>query len=258
MASSKPFYTVGMTVSQILALGDDVLSKLDKRELSRALRTVSLAANKRIDRLMKHAKKRGGKYVEKADSPGLDLSALNSVRGKKFGVGDKNRNEIYREFARVRSFMNAKTSTVSGAKSSMAGREEILFGKTRKQMKKEAESEVKKQTGKKKLSKQTRQQISKTINKRVNEVMEDTFEAYEEFEEEYETMGIYEPTDGKRRLRDLGSSIMSGKSPEEAKKDLVVTETRNYEEQAQQAAEAESHDWDELFPGEGHEFWEEW
>ena len=34
------FYTDGMTVAEILALGDDILSKMSKRDLSRALRTV--------------------------------------------------------------------------------------------------------------------------------------------------------------------------------------------------------------------------
>ena len=84
---AEPFYTDGMSVSQILALGDDVLSKLDRRELSRALRTVALAANKRLDRLTQYAYRRHGKYVEKLDGPGLDLNLLNHYGKTRFGVG---------------------------------------------------------------------------------------------------------------------------------------------------------------------------
>ena len=39
--SDKKFYVDGMTVSEILDLGDDVLSSLSMRDLSRAMRTVA-------------------------------------------------------------------------------------------------------------------------------------------------------------------------------------------------------------------------
>ena len=52
------FFTDKMTVDQILDLGDEILSSLKERDMSRALRTVALAANKRIKRLLKYAKKR--------------------------------------------------------------------------------------------------------------------------------------------------------------------------------------------------------
>ena len=40
------FYTDNMTVNEILNLTPDVISKMNTRDISRALRTVSLAANK--------------------------------------------------------------------------------------------------------------------------------------------------------------------------------------------------------------------
>ena len=48
------FKTEGMTVNEILNLDYETLHSFDKRDISRALRTVSLAANKRIDRLLKN------------------------------------------------------------------------------------------------------------------------------------------------------------------------------------------------------------
>ena len=45
----QPFMVEGMTVQEIINLGDDVISKMNQRDLSRALRTVSLAANKRLN-----------------------------------------------------------------------------------------------------------------------------------------------------------------------------------------------------------------
>ena len=61
-----PFKVEGMTVNEIINLGDDEISRMNARDLSRALRTVSLAANKRIRRLEKKAEKHVKKYVEKA------------------------------------------------------------------------------------------------------------------------------------------------------------------------------------------------
>lgn len=132
------FYTDGMTVAEILALGDDILSKMSKRDLSRALRTVSLAANKRIDRLEKQAVKRKGGYVERKSGKGISTAALNAVTndGKttgKFKVGNKSRNQMYSEFARAREFMAMKSSTVKGAVAVRKGMEERAFGKTREE-----------------------------------------------------------------------------------------------------------------------------
>jgi len=135
---AEPFYTDGMTVAEILELGDDVLSSLDKRDLSRALRTVALAANKRLARLKKQAVKRKDGYVEKRKGKGISTQALNAVTDDgrisgKFGVGKKNRNQIYAEFARVRGFMGMKTSTVKGAVAVRKDMEKRAFGQTREQ-----------------------------------------------------------------------------------------------------------------------------
>ena len=62
---AKKFYVEGMTVDQILSMNPREMAKLNTREISRALRTVSLAANKRINRLKQYAKKEKTGYVPK-------------------------------------------------------------------------------------------------------------------------------------------------------------------------------------------------
>ena len=83
MASSKKFFTDDMTAEEIINLGDDILSKLDKRDLQRAVRTTALVANKRLKRLKAQAKHEGGfkdsKYVEKVSAKHkIALDALNN------------------------------------------------------------------------------------------------------------------------------------------------------------------------------------
>ena len=237
MASNKPFYTDGMTVSQILALGDDVLSKLDRRELSRALRTVALAANKRLDRLTQYAYRRHGKYVEKLDGPGLDLNLLNHYGKTRFGVGDKNRNEIYQEFARVRSFMSSKGSTVRGSINIRRAKEKALFGKTREEMGKG-------------LNKKEKRALAKKLNK----AMETTYKTYKEFEEEEAWTGMYEKEKARSRLRSIGSKMLEGKSPEEAKEELKQEAQESYEANEEQY---QNDDFGELFGNQESEWWED-
>lgn len=247
------FYVDGMTVSEILDLGDDVLSKLSARDLSRALRTVALAANKRMNRLLKYAYKRGEKidrygrrtpnYIEKLDGPGLDLHALEKTKGKKFSVGNKNRNEIYQELARAREFMAQKTSTVKGAKEVRKAREIAMFGKTREQM-------TKGMTKKEK----------RAFVKNLKEVMAQTYEQQNQFEEDYANMGLYEKDEGRRKFRELGTRILKGEDPEEVRKSIEAETTAEYE-QAQEAAGGPEAFWQELLdddkPDDGED-WKNW
>ena len=162
------FYVDGMTVQEILALNPAQLNSLSERDMSRALRTVSLAANKRIDRLLNNAVLRHGQYIEKKSSRhAIATDALNklydesghSSKAMKFSVGNKTRNEMYSELMRAKDFMQLKTSTVKGAVSVRKMRESRLFGKTREDVKREAAKEYKrayrKQTGKSPTKKQT-------------------------------------------------------------------------------------------------------
>ena len=235
MASRKPFYTDNMTVDQILSLGDDITNSWSKRDFSRALRTVSLAANKRINRLLKYSKKRGGKYVEKVNSPGVDLSALNQIGGKKFGVGNKTLNQMRAEFSKIRSFMHTAASTIKGAISLRKKKERALFGQTREEITKGM----------------TKKQAKERI-KEMNELAPEIYKTYDEFKDEYAMKGGYSKAEGSKVLNDIGSAMAHGKTPEDAK--LIAEQSANdrYEETEEQASEDF---WQEI---EGpKEWWEE-
>ena len=138
MANS--FFTDNMTVNDILNMDYQTLHSLNQRDTSRALRTVSLAANKRINRLLKQTKKTKEGYIpKKSASYNIAVDALNAVTndGKKkvkWGVKSaKSRNEMIQQINEIRRFMNMKTSTVKGAVNVRKERERRLFGKTREQ-----------------------------------------------------------------------------------------------------------------------------
>ena len=120
------FKVDGMTVEEILRLDYGTIIAMDKRDLSRAVRTVSLAANKRVKRL-------------KDNREDIAMDALNwlSDQGykgrKKFGSKNKSVNQLRHELNVMRQFMGMKTSTVKGAISVRKGREERIMGVTREQ-----------------------------------------------------------------------------------------------------------------------------
>lgn len=216
------FYTDGMTVAEILALGDDILSKMSKRDLSRALRTVSLAANKRIDRLEKQAVKRKGGYVERKSGKGISTAALNAVTndGKttgKFKVGNKSRNQMYSEFARAREFMGMKSSTVKGAVAVRKGMEERAFGKTREEA---AKGKTKKQ----------QKAITKTFQDKVKEV-------YSEFRKFLEEENVDKGDTG-RILAIIGKKIIGDNGTgDEAREAARQSLTEAYETKQQEHIE---------------------
>lgn len=170
MASKEPFSVDGLTVDQILKLDADTLNKMSSREMSRALRTAALAANKRINNLLKYAvKRKSGEYDKKTGKPlyhyqekeksakAIATDALNYITDDgrlpaKFGVGDKTRNQMYKELARIRDFMKLQTSTVRGAEAVRKRREERILGKSREayanEQLKAYKRDYKKRTGK--------------------------------------------------------------------------------------------------------------
>ena len=151
MASKQPFLTDGMIVDEILSLSSDEIRHMNKREISHALRTVALAANKRMNRLLKQStKKRTGEYDKKTgralfhweEKKGakykIATDAINYItddgrQSTKFGVGNKSRDEMIKEFGRVREFMNLETSTLKGAVNVRKAREKRILNQTREQ-----------------------------------------------------------------------------------------------------------------------------
>ena len=217
---AQPFYTDGMTVAEILALGDDILSKMSQRDLSRALRTVSLAANKRLQRLQKQAVKRKEGYVPKKSGKGIYTGALNAATdsGKRkggFGVGSKSRNQMYAEFARVRDFMAMKSSTVKGAVAVRKSMEKRAFGKTREEL---GKGKTKKEKG----------IISRMAEEKVKEV-------YSEFRKFMEDHMVNPGEESMRILETIGKKIIgNGATSDEARAAAEEEYTSMYEQKESQ------------------------
>ena len=102
---AKPFITDGMTVEEIINMPYEVKNSLDTREMRHALARVNNMANKRLDRLQK---------AVRSDNT-LDKSSAGVPRFKTPGK----LNEMRKELKRAKDFINAQTSTITGARKSM-------------------------------------------------------------------------------------------------------------------------------------------
>jgi hypothetical protein len=218
---AKKFYVEGMTVDQILNMDPAAMAKLDKRDISRALRTVALAANKRIDRLTKYAKKTKHGYEQKPSAgKSISVDALNWVSSDgaakaKFGVRKAdNRNQMIAQIGKIRQFMSMKTSTVSGAVSVRKMREKNIFGKTREQMAR----------GKSERQKQT-------IYKNMQQMYNTIWSAYHKYRElkNQDVHAYYE--DSMQVLQLLGQNVTSGAGEDDAIRNTLADMTENYEQQ---------------------------
>ena len=218
---AKKFFVDNMTVEQILSMDPAQMAKLDKRDISRALRTVALAANKRIQKLEKYAKKTKTGYVPNPKGgKSISVDALNWVSSDgtvkaKFGVKRAdNRNQMIAQIGRVRQFMNMKTSTVTGAVKLRKVREKQLFGKTREQMAR-GKSEKQKQA----------------IYKNMQQMYDTIWSSYHKYRElkGQDPHAYYE--DSMQVLSLLGQKVTSGLSEDEAIKQTLDEMTTAYEEQ---------------------------
>ena len=213
-----PFAVEGMTVNDIISLGDDVISKMNQRDLSRALRTVALAANKRLNRLQKKAEvvtnEMGDVTYRDTSGLGIDFDALYYTGGKKFGLGrgKHKRGEIYKEFARVRSFMQAGSTTISGAIELRKKRERQLFGQTREE-----------------LYANVAPAEAALIEAQMKDMMNDIYSEFHRWKETYQIEGGYNKELGKRVLKMFGRRTMKGMSAEDARSDIEEYYDKKYE-----------------------------
>lgn len=233
------FYTDNMTVNEILNMTHDELSRLNQRDVSRALRTVSLAANKRINRLLKQAKKTSEGYVPKKTAKrNIATDALNAVSndGKKlpkFGVKQaKTRNQMIEQIGEIRRFMNMQSSTVRGATKVRQNREKRLFGKTSEQASR----------GKTKKEK-------KAIEKKFSEKIS---EAYALFRKYLEHEGLpnspYMKFQGSDTILNLiGKKIINGDSEEETLEAALNQAEEQYIQEQQEWEDATGGDFWEYF-----------
>lgn len=214
----QPFMVEGMTVEQIINLGDDVISKMNTRDISRALRTVALAANKRINRLLKKAEvstnEMGDVTYTDISGQGLDFEALYATGGKKFGLGrgKHQRSEIYKEFAKVRNFLNAKSTTISGAIELRKKREKQLFGYTREELYANVDPAE-----------------AALIENEMKDMMKDIYSEFHRWKEEYQIEGGYNKDLGKRVLKMFGRRTMKGMTAEDARADIEEYYDKKYE-----------------------------
>lgn len=221
---AKKFYVDGLTVDQILNMDPAEMAKLNKRDISRALRTVALAANKRIEKLEKYAKKTKHGYVPNPKGgKSISTDALNWVSsdgaGKaRFGVRKaSSRNEMIAQIGRVRQFMNMKTSTVTGAVNLRKSREKNVFGKTREQ------------AARGKSAKQ-KQAIYKNFQQMYNTVWS-SYHKYRELKAQ-DPHAYYE--DSMSVLSLLGQRITSGMSEDQAIQFTIKDMTEQYEQEQEE------------------------
>lgn len=254
--SDRDFYVDGMTVDEILSLGTTELNSLNERDMSRALRTVALAANKRIDRLMDNAIKRHNQYIQKKSAKhNIALDALNKLydeagqdsKAMRFSVGNKSRNEMYAELSRARDFMNLKTSTVKGAESVRKQREARTFGKTREDVKKEAAKQFRKEyearTGKKPTKANTVKYVKEQIEKfeKTNKAIWSNFRKFNELNNKY---GKYDGSD--EVLETIAQRTLAGDDDDVILEKAAEAYDNLYIEQQEEYIEEYNSFWDEV------------
>lgn len=232
---AKKFYVEGMTVEQILSMNPREMAKLNTREISRALRTVALAANKRIARLRQYAKKTSTGYVPKGVKTQIATDALNWVtkNGKlkgPFGVKSAGtRNKMLQQISTIKQFMSMKSSTVSGATALRKEREKKLFGKTREQAGRG----------------QSKRQKSKTY-RRFHEMNARVWELYYKFMElnGMDPHAVWEGSDEILTL--IGHGVAEGKSEED-----IISEALN---RVKEAYESQQDEYNQIFGDDWNDF----
>lgn len=262
--AKQGFYTDGMTVDQILALGDDVLRQMTQRDLSRAVRTVSLAANKRLDRLLDNAVKRKGEYVQKKSAKHtIALDALNKVydeagkssKAMRFGAGGKTRNELYAELSRARGFMGLKSSTIKGAERVRKLREVRVMGKTREQYIKDEEKAFKEHYKALHGKAPTRKEVKEANIRSFKEFSSKSSDIWAAFRKWYETPGhkaILKGEGKDLKIRYYGSDeildfIASRTAQGDSEEDVLKAAAEKYNELYKDEQDAETDEQDDYF-----------
>lgn len=247
---AKGFYVDGMTVEQILNLSDDVLSKLNQRDMSRAVRTVALTANKRVNRLLNQAKvgnvitddggalHKSRKYINRASSD-IALDSLNYIskdatKDPHFSAKGKSRNELYHELKEMQAFMNMKTSTIQGARRVRQMREERLYGKSSEDLINEqirAINSERRSKGESPLNKKSKKLIEKAVKTNIQNRSVTAWSAYRKY---LESLGLNPHSripdalgyDSSGMIETAGISSLNGDDEED-----IITKIRDYEEE---------------------------
>ena len=223
----QPFYVQGMTTKEILDITPDVLMRLSERDVSRALRTVALAANKRIRRLVKAVEEERPVAhdalrwsIEKNTGKAIGTGKLSSSKTLSnvpvFGVKQAgNKSAMIKQIGEIRRLFNMKTSTVSGALTVKQKREKMLFGATRQEL----------AAG---MNKKDRANFYRRLNRRYDK----TWEFYKKYQE-LQGRDPHSLIEGSAEiLNSIGSKVLSGeRNEQEILKEALKAETNIYEDQ---------------------------
>lgn len=128
MAKSKPKSKIdvtGLSIEEILNMSPERILKMNRKDLSSITSRLVSASNKRIRRLSKTEEGKLSPAYKKYEK-----------RGKMFSVKGKNVNQLRNEFSQMKTFLNLKTSTVSGWKKVQKNIEERIGKMTTTQSKK--------------------------------------------------------------------------------------------------------------------------
>lgn len=104
-------------IQKVLNIGTRKLEKMDRSEIAKTVSILASAGNKRLRSLEKTG------YVGDFETPAYRYTMRN---GGNFSVAGKNKEELIQEFKRVKGFLNAKTSTISGTKQSQKDINKVL------------------------------------------------------------------------------------------------------------------------------------
>lgn len=242
------FYTDGMTVEQILAIPPSDLNKLSERDLSRALRTVSLAANKRIDRLMQNVKVQDGTLVvKKSAKHKIATDAINklyeeagkSKKAMRFSVGGKTRNQMYAELMRAKGFMDLKTSKVRKAVEVRKKREKRLFGKTAEDIRREAEKEFRRNYYKAYGKQPNKKEVEKVGGWSEEQYQKEQSDIWSMIRRLMEVPAIRANYGSDEVIQYVAMRVSFGGTEEEIKEELINKALKTYEELIRQREEEE-------------------
>jgi len=275
---AKGFYVDGMTVEQILNLSDDVLSKLNQRDMSRAVRTVALTANKRVNRLLNQAKvgnvitddgraiHKSRKYINRASSD-IALDSLNYIskdatKDPHFSAKGKSRNELYHELKEMQSFMKMKTSTIQGARKVRKMREERLYGKSSEDLIKEqirAINSERRSKGERPLNKKSKKLVEKAVKANIQNRSILAWSAYRKY---LESLGLSPHSripdalgyDSSGMIETAGIASLNGDDEED-----IITKIRDYEQEKYEQEQEEflnefDYDFDDEFYDDEYDY----
>lgn len=112
------FNVTGLSISDIANIDPSRLNKMNKADLKRVVTRLNSAGNKRLKRLRNS--------FAGTMSPAYRFATGKNGR-RKFSVRNKTRNQLLKEYSRVRDFLfNKKTASVSGWKKTRKGIEDII------------------------------------------------------------------------------------------------------------------------------------